>query len=165
MRKWAATSKRCSILKQIRWSPRAAGDLSQIFEYIRKDKPEAGRQVALAIYKRAGALKDFPTAVDLDALKAHVNCSCRRSRLCWCIACWKTQLKSQPFSTVRNGGHDELLSAIAGALVHSILNHWATVEAVEPDVTGLAGSAGRPWGKLMQMDNPPFGLFKASIVP
>jgi plasmid stabilization system protein ParE len=45
---------------EIRWSPAAADDLEQIFNYIQSDDPAAARRVAQAIYGRADALADHP---------------------------------------------------------------------------------------------------------
>ncbi len=45
---------------QIRWSPAAADDLQQIFEYIRADNPVAAQRVAKIIYDRTAALARHP---------------------------------------------------------------------------------------------------------
>jgi toxin ParE1/3/4 len=45
---------------QIRWSPAAAEDLEQLFNYIRTDNPGASERVAQIIYDRAGALGTDP---------------------------------------------------------------------------------------------------------
>jgi toxin ParE1/3/4 len=45
---------------QIRWSPAAAEDLKQLFNYIRTDNPGAAQRVAQIIYDRAGALGTDP---------------------------------------------------------------------------------------------------------
>jgi len=45
---------------EVRWSPRAAEELSRIVEHVRKDSPETARQIAGTVYERAGALSEFP---------------------------------------------------------------------------------------------------------
>ena len=45
---------------QIRWSPAAADDLEQLFDYIRTDNPSAAQRVAQTIYDRAGGLGTHP---------------------------------------------------------------------------------------------------------
>jgi len=45
---------------QIRWSPAAADDLQQLFEYIRTDSPEAAARVAQTIHDRAAELSVHP---------------------------------------------------------------------------------------------------------
>lgn len=45
---------------QIRWSPAAAEDLEQIFDYIVTDSRASAQRVAEAIYKRAEALGTNP---------------------------------------------------------------------------------------------------------
>lgn len=45
---------------EIRWSPAAAEDFSQIIEYIRTDSPQAAQRVAQAIYEGATSLQHFP---------------------------------------------------------------------------------------------------------
>lgn len=45
---------------RIRWSPAAADDLQQLFDYIRMDNQGAAERVARAIYDRAGELGKHP---------------------------------------------------------------------------------------------------------
>lgn len=45
---------------RIRWSPAAADDLQQLFEYIRPDSPTAARRVVRTIYDRASMLRAHP---------------------------------------------------------------------------------------------------------
>lgn len=45
---------------QVRWSPTAARDLEQLFDYIRTDNPGAAPRVVRVIYDRAGALGTHP---------------------------------------------------------------------------------------------------------
>jgi toxin ParE1/3/4 len=45
---------------QIRWSPAAASDLQQLFDYIRTENPSAARRVAETIYNRVTALAMHP---------------------------------------------------------------------------------------------------------
>ena len=45
---------------QIRWSPAAAADLEQLFDYIRTDNPGAAQRVAQTIYERAAGLGTYP---------------------------------------------------------------------------------------------------------
>ena len=45
---------------RVRWTGKAADDLAQIVEYIRKDNPAAARRVAQAIYKNIAELRAFP---------------------------------------------------------------------------------------------------------
>jgi toxin ParE1/3/4 len=45
---------------EIRWSPEAAEDLEHIVDRIRRDNPEAARQVAEIIYSRCASLENFP---------------------------------------------------------------------------------------------------------
>lgn len=45
---------------QVRWSPRAVGDIERIVKYIQKDNPTAARNVAKTIYDGCSTLKDFP---------------------------------------------------------------------------------------------------------
>jgi len=45
---------------QLRWSPAAAEDLQQLFDYIRVENPAAGLRVTQTIYERASALGAFP---------------------------------------------------------------------------------------------------------
>lgn len=45
---------------EIRWSPAAADDFSQIVEYIRRDSPQAAQGVARAIYEGATSLRHCP---------------------------------------------------------------------------------------------------------
>ena len=45
---------------ELRWSPAAAEDFSQIVEYIRRDSPRAAERVAKAIYEGASSLGRFP---------------------------------------------------------------------------------------------------------
>jgi toxin ParE1/3/4 len=45
---------------EIRWSPQAFDDLERIFKRIRKDNPEAARQVTGAIYRECTELQSFP---------------------------------------------------------------------------------------------------------
>ena len=45
---------------QVRWSPAAAEDLEQLFDYIQTDNPGAAQRVAQTIYDRAGVLGTFP---------------------------------------------------------------------------------------------------------
>ena len=47
-------------MTEIRWSPEAAGDLENIVSRIRRDNPEAARQVAEIIYNRCASLDNFP---------------------------------------------------------------------------------------------------------
>ena len=44
---------------EIRWSPEAAEDLENIVNRIRRDNPEAARQVAEIIYNRCASLYNF----------------------------------------------------------------------------------------------------------
>jgi toxin ParE1/3/4 len=44
---------------QIRWSPEAANDLSQIVQHIRKQNPGAGLRIARTMYKAVGRLNTF----------------------------------------------------------------------------------------------------------
>ena len=45
---------------EVRWSPAAAEDLEQLFNYIRVDNPTAAHRVVQAIYERAGSLATHP---------------------------------------------------------------------------------------------------------
>ncbi len=45
---------------QIRWSPAAADDLDQIFNYIRTDNPRAAQGVTQTIYDRVNELASGP---------------------------------------------------------------------------------------------------------
>jgi addiction module RelE/StbE family toxin len=45
---------------QVRWSPSAAHDLEQIFDYLRTDNLRTARRVAQAIYQRVEALAAHP---------------------------------------------------------------------------------------------------------
>lgn len=45
---------------QVRWSPAAADDLAQIFDYILGDSLDSAQRVAQAIYDRAGTLATNP---------------------------------------------------------------------------------------------------------
>jgi len=45
---------------EIRWSPEAAEDLEHIVDRIRRDNPDAARQVAEIIYSRCASLENFP---------------------------------------------------------------------------------------------------------
>ena len=45
---------------EVRWSPRAAEELSRIVEHVRIDSLETARQIAETVYQRAGALREFP---------------------------------------------------------------------------------------------------------
>lgn len=45
---------------RIRWTPKAAGDLANIVDYIRKDNPAAARRVAQTIYQGIAGLRKFP---------------------------------------------------------------------------------------------------------
>ncbi len=45
---------------QIRWSPAAADDLDQIFNYIRTDNPRAAQGVTQTIYDRVNELASSP---------------------------------------------------------------------------------------------------------
>jgi len=47
-------------LIEIRWSPEAAEDLEHIVNRIRRDNPEAARQVAEIIFNRCTSLENFP---------------------------------------------------------------------------------------------------------
>ena len=45
---------------QIRWSPAAAEDIEQIFNYIRTDGADTAQRVAETVYDRASTLGDHP---------------------------------------------------------------------------------------------------------
>jgi toxin ParE1/3/4 len=45
---------------QIRWSPEATADFTQIIQYIRKDNVSAALRVARTIYEKVAQLKTFP---------------------------------------------------------------------------------------------------------
>ncbi len=44
---------------EVRWSPQAAADFTQIIQYIRKENASAALRVARTIYGRVAQLKDF----------------------------------------------------------------------------------------------------------
>jgi addiction module RelE/StbE family toxin len=45
---------------QVRWSPAAADDLEEIFDYIRLDRPNAAERVVRRIFDRALSLRPHP---------------------------------------------------------------------------------------------------------
>jgi toxin ParE1/3/4 len=45
---------------EIRWSPEAAADLEHIVDRIRRDNPQAARQVAVRLYESCASLEMFP---------------------------------------------------------------------------------------------------------
>ena len=45
---------------EIRWSPEAAGDLEHIVNRVRRDNPQAARQVAIRLYNSCASLESFP---------------------------------------------------------------------------------------------------------
>jgi toxin ParE1/3/4 len=47
---------------RVRWTTRAADDLTDIVEYIRKDNPAAARRLAQTIYQGIAALRTFPNS-------------------------------------------------------------------------------------------------------
>ncbi len=47
-------------MRPVRWTTNAADDLSNIVEYIRKDKPESARRVAETIFRAVSELRTFP---------------------------------------------------------------------------------------------------------
>ena len=44
---------------EVRWSPQAAADFTQIIQYIRKENASAALRVARTIYARVAQLKEF----------------------------------------------------------------------------------------------------------